>query len=641
VKNTFVRGAVVFIGVIAIVVVMSMFVSNLSPGGKGEMKDVEFPDFLAKIQNSTISRVDIMEDQGVLVGLNNDTGVTDQQFPKAYDFKVILPTGYADQINAAVASMKQDAALKAGKTITVDPKTISTLDWGFKVEYLPPAKESWLTVILPYVISLALIGGMWFLFMRQMQGNANKAMSFGKSRATMVEGNQRTVTFNDVAGADEEKEELAEIVEFLKNQQKFLELGARIPKGVLLVGPPGTGKTLLARAVSGEAGVPFFAISGSDFVELYVGVGASRVRDLFERAKRNSPCIVFIDEIDAVGRHRGAGMGGGHDEREQTLNQLLVEMDGFTVNEGIIILAATNRPDILDPALLRPGRFDRQVTVNYPDSKGREAILKVHSRGKPLAPDVNLEIIAKMTPFFTGADLENVMNESAILAARRGRKTITMSEITEAINRVSMGPEKKSKKVTEMDRKLVACHEAGHALVAFMLPGADPVQEVSIIPRGLAGGYTQMLPTEEFHYRTRTKLMGDLTVSMGGHVAERILLGDITSGSEGDLKHASDLARKMITEYGMSDELGPIYLAEDKEIFVGASFGRTREYSEQLSAKIDTEIHKLLDTAEKHASEIVSGNLARLQKIIDTLLAKEKITGEEFSDIMKNDPALA
>jgi len=393
--------------------------------------------------------------------------------------------------------------------------------------------------------------------------------------------------------------------------------------------------------VSGEAGVPFFTISGSDFVELYVGVGASRVRDLFERAKRNTPCIVFIDEIDAVGRHRGAGLGGGHDEREQTLNQLLVEMDGFTVNEGIIILAATNRPDILDPALLRPGRFDRQVTVNYPDSRGREAVLKVHSRGKPLAPDVNLETVAKMTPFFTGADLENVMNEAAILSARRGRKSITMAEITEAINRVAMGPEKRSRKVTELDRKLVACHEAGHALVAYMLPGTDPVQEVSIIPRGMAGGYTQRLPSEELHYQTKTKLMDDIAVSMGGHVAERILLGDVSTGSTSDLKHASDIARKMITEYGMSDELGPIYLAGDKEIFVGASFGQTREYSEQLSAKIDAEIHKLLEISEKRASDIISSNVARLQKIIDLLLDKEKISGEEFVALLKGGPEMA
>jgi cell division protease FtsH len=623
---------------VVVIVVMSMFVSNLTPG-TGKKQVINYTTFLQSIKDKKILRVNIVEGESTLVGLFTDTKVpeptTDKYFPKTYDFQTILPDTYVDDINSIVVSMPDSEFY--GK----DPKQVSKKDWPFQADYLPLPKESWLTVILPYIISLALIGGMWFLFMRQLQGNANKAMSFGKSRATMVESNQRTVTFNDVAGADEEKEELAEIVEFLKSPQKFLDLGARIPKGVLLVGPPGTGKTLLARAVSGEAGVPFFTISGSDFVELYVGVGASRVRDLFERAKRNSPCIVFIDEIDAVGRHRGAGLGGGHDEREQTLNQLLVEMDGFTINEGIIILAATNRPDILDPALLRPGRFDRQVTVNYPDSRGREAVLKVHSRGKPLGPDVNFETVAKMTPWFTGADLENVMNESAILAARRGRKSITMAEITEAINRVSMGPEKRSKKVTELDRKLVACHEAGHALVAYMLPGTDPVQEVSIIPRGLAGGYTQRLPSEELHFQTKMKLMDDLAVSMGGHVAERILLGDISTGSQSDLKHASDLARKMITEFGMSDELGPIYLAEDKEIFVGASFGRTREYSEQLSAKIDAEIHKLIDSAEKRASDIISANLPRLQRIIDTLLAKEKISGEEFSSLMKAEPAMA
>ncbi len=625
-KNTFVRGAIVFVGIIAVILVMSMFVQNLTPG-KGEMKDIQYADFLTQVKEGKVQRVNIVEGENLLVGLKVQSEVPDNQFPKSYDFKTVLPDSYVDDINRIVAQLKN-----------VSEDKVSKNDWTFRVDYQPLPKESWITVILPYIISLALIGGMWFLFMRQLQGNANKAMSFGKSRATMVEGNQRTVTFNDVAGADEEKEELAEIVEFLKSPQKFLELGARIPKGVLLVGPPGTGKTLLARAVAGEAGVPFFTISGSDFVELYVGVGASRVRDLFERAKRNTPCIVFIDEIDAVGRHRGAGLGGGHDEREQTLNQLLVEMDGFTVNEGIIILAATNRPDILDPALLRPGRFDRQVTVNYPDSKGREAVLKVHSRGKPLAPDVDLGTIAKMTPWFTGADLENVMNESAILAARRSRKTITMAEITEAINRVAMGPEKRSRKVTELDRKLVACHEAGHALVAYMMPGGDPVQEVSIIPRGMAGGYTQRLPSEELHYQTKTKLMGDIAIAMGGHVAERILLGDVSTGSTSDLKHASDIARKMITEYGMSDELGPIYLAGDKEIFVGASFGQTREYSEQLSAKIDAEIHKLLEISEKRASDIVSTNLSRLQRIIDLLLDKEKITGEEFAALLKGEP---
>ena len=613
-----------FVGILAVVIVMSMFLPNFT-GGKGDKTKITFDIFLNDyVKASKVDRVNIVEGENTLVGLVKGTTIAEAQFPKTYDFYTILPKDYDKSINGVIADMTGKAA-----------DQVSIKDWKFKVEYMPLPKESFLTAILPYIITLALMGGMWFLFMRQLQGNANKAMSFGKSKAQMVDGNQRTVTFNDVAGADEEKEELAEIVEFLKSPQKFMELGARIPKGVLLVGPPGTGKTLLARAVSGEASVPFFSISGSDFVELYVGVGASRVRDLFEKAKRNTPCIIFIDEIDAVGRHRGAGMGGGHDEREQTLNQLLVEMDGFTVNEGIIILAATNRPDILDPALLRPGRFDRQVTVSYPDSKGREAILKVHSRTKPLAEDVNFEIVAKMTPFFTGADLENVMNESAILAARRGRKTITMAEITEAINRVAMGPEKKSRKVTELDRKLVACHEAGHALVAFMLPGTDPVQEVSIIPRGMAGGYTQRLPSEEIHYLTKTKLMDDIAVSMGGHVAERILLGDISTGSTSDLKHASDIARRMITEYGMSDELGPIYLAGDKEIFVGGSFGHTREYTEQLASKIDSEIHKLLDISEKRATEIVSSNMAKLQKIIDLLLDKEKITGEEFANVLK------
>ncbi len=633
-KNNFVRGAVVLVAILAVIIVMSMFVQNFSDG-KGDKTKIDFQTFLKEyVAPGKIDRVNIVEGDNMLVGLIKGSKIAPTQFPRTYDFYTVLPQDFRTGINSTMAAVLSS---QQGKTIKAED--ISEGDWNFAVEYMPLPKESWLTVVLPYVIFLALIGGMWFLFMRQMQGNNNKAMSFGKSRATMVDGNQRTVTFDDVAGADEEKEELAEIVEFLKSPQKFMDLGARIPKGVLLVGPPGTGKTLLARAVSGEAGVPFFTISGSDFVELYVGVGASRVRDLFERAKRNTPCIIFIDEIDAVGRHRGAGMGGGHDEREQTLNQLLVEMDGFTTNEGIIILAATNRPDILDPALLRPGRFDRQVTVNYPDSKGREAVLKVHSRTKPLADDVDFDVIAKMTPFFTGADLENVMNEAAILAARRSRKTITMAEITEAINRVAMGPEKRSRKVTELDRKLVACHEAGHALVAHLLPGCDPVKEVSIIPRGMAGGYTQVMPSEELHFITKTKLMDDLAMSMGGHVAERLLLGDVSTGSTSDLKHATDMARRMITEYGMSDDLGPVYLAGDKEIFVGASFGHTREHSEQFSAKIDSEIHMLLETAERRAQEIINNNADKMKKIIDLLLEKEKLSGEEFSKLLE-EPAL-
>ena len=629
-KNVFIRGAVVFVGLFVVVLLMSLFMPGIA-GNKTEKVDLSYKDFLSAVQQEKVARVNIVEGESMLVGLYKDSKIDVSRFPKSYDFQTVLTKDYEKDINGIVAGL-----------INKPVDDVTKIDWPFEVDYLPLPKESWVTVILPYVISLALIAGMWFLFMRQMQGNQNKAMGFGKSRAQMVDGTQRVVTFNEVAGADEEKEELAEIVEFLKNPQKFLELGARIPKGVLLVGPPGTGKTLLARAVSGEAGVPFFTISGSDFVELYVGVGASRVRDLFERAKRNSPCIVFIDEIDAVGRHRGAGMGGGHDEREQTLNQLLVEMDGFNINEGIIILAATNRADILDPALLRPGRFDRQITVNYPDSKGREEVLKVHSRSKPLDADVNLETIAKMTPWFTGADLENVMNESAILAARRNKHKISMTEITEAINRVAMGPEKKSRKVTELDRKLVACHEAGHALVAWSLPGCDPVKEVSIIPRGQAGGYTQTIPSEEMHFITKTKLLDDIAMAMGGHVAERTLLGDVSTGSTSDLKHASDIARRMITEYGMSDELGPVYLGGDKEIFVGRDFGHAREYSEELTAQIDKEIRTVLENAERRATEIIGRNADKMEKIINLLLEKEKIDGEEFTAILQGEqPILA
>ncbi len=626
-KNVFMRGAVVFVGLFVVVLLMSLFMPGIT-GTKTEKVDLAYQDFLAAVKDNKVARVNIVEGQSLLVGLYQDSKVTKEQFPKNYDFKTVLTKDYETDINGIVAAQKGVAVADVTK-----------LDWPFAVDYLPLPEESWLTTLLPYLIMVLVIGGMWFLFMRQMQGNQNKAMGFGKSRAQMVDGTQRTVTFNEVAGADEEKEELAEIVEFLKSPQKFLDLGARIPKGVLLVGPPGTGKTLLARAVAGEAGVPFFTISGSDFVELYVGVGASRVRDLFERAKRNSPCIVFIDEIDAVGRHRGAGMGGGHDEREQTLNQLLVEMDGFNINEGIIILAATNRADILDPALLRPGRFDRQIVVSYPDSKGREEVLRVHSRTKPLDNDVNLQTIAKMTPWFTGADLENVMNEAAILSARRNKKKISMQEITEAINRVAMGPEKKSRKVTDKDRRLVACHEAGHALVAHSLPGCDPVKEVSIIPRGQAGGYTQTIPSEEMHFITKAKLLDDIAMAMGGHVAERQLLGDVSTGSTSDLKHASDIARRMITEYGMSEELGPVYLAGDKEIFVGRDFGHAREYSEELSALIDKEIRTVLEEAERRATDIIAHNADKMDKIIGLLLEKEKIDGEEFRAILEGTPA--
>ncbi|HHY80734.1 MAG TPA: ATP-dependent zinc metalloprotease FtsH, partial [Thermoanaerobacter sp.] len=432
----------------------------------------------------------------------------------------------------------------------------------------------------------------------------------------------------------EEKEELQEIVEFLKYPKKFIELGARIPKGVLLVGPPGTGKTLLAKAVAGEAGVPFFSISGSDFVEMFVGVGAARVRDLFDQAKKNAPCIVFIDEIDAVGRQRGAGLGGGHDEREQTLNQLLVEMDGFSVNEGIIVIAATNRPDILDPALLRPGRFDRHITVGIPDIKGREEILKIHARNKPLAPDVSLQVLARRTPGFTGADLENLMNEAALLAARRGLKQITMAELEEAITRVIAGPEKRSRIMSEKDKKLVAYHEAGHAVVAKLLPNTPPVHEVTIIPRGRAGGYTMLLPEEDKYYMSKSEMMDEIVHLLGGRVAESLVLNDISTGAQNDIERATNIARKMVTEYGMSERLGPMtFGTRSEEVFLGRDLGRTRNYSEEVAAEIDREIKRIIEEAYKRAETLLKDNMDKLHRVAKALIEKEKLNAEEFEKV--------
>jgi cell division protease FtsH len=459
-------------------------------------------------------------------------------------------------------------------------------------------------------------------------------MSFGKSRAKMTIDDKRKVTFDDVAGADEEKEELKEIVDFLKSPKKFVELGARIPKGVLLVGPPGTGKTLLAKAVSGEAGVPFFSISGSDFVEMFVCVGASRVRDLFDQAKKNSPCIVFIDEIDAVGRHRGAGLGGGHDEREQTLNQLLVEMDGFGINEGVIILAATNRPDILDPALLRPGRFDRRVVVGLPDIKGREEILKVHARGKPLSSDVRLDDLAKNTSGFTGADLENLLNEAALLAARKDKKRIGMEEIKEATFKVVMGPEKKSRVMNEKEKKLTAYHEAGHAIAVKIASSTDKVDRISIIPSGMAGGYTSFRPEEDKSYQTKSQLVETIVIALGGRAAEELVLGEISTGAYSDLKHANNVARNMVTKYGMSEKLeNLIFGSENDEVFIGRDFGHTRNYSEEVAAEIDNEVKTIISNAYERTVSILKENMEKLHNLANALLEKEKLEGQEFEEI--------
>lgn len=503
-----------------------------------------------------------------------------------------------------------------------------------KAEVKAPVQNPWWASLLPTLFLVLLMVVFFFIFTQQSQGGGSKVMSFGKSKAKLHTDDKKKVTFNDVAGADEEKEELEEIVEFLKSPRRFLELGARIPKGVLLVGSPGTGKTLLARAIAGEAGVPFFSISGSDFVEMFVGVGASRVRDLFENAKKNSPCIVFIDEIDAVGRQRGAGLGGGHDEREQTLNQLLVEMDGFGVNEGIIIVAATNRPDILDPALLRPGRFDRQIPVGRPDIKGREEILQVHAKGKPLEAEVELKTIARGTPGFTGADLENLLNEAALLAARRNKKTIGMREIEDAITRVIAGPEKKSRVISEKDRKLTAYHEAGHAVVMKLLPNADPVHEISIIPRGMAGGYTLSFPEDEKYYMAKSELLDEIIGLLGGRVAEKLVLDDVSTGAQNDLERATAIARKMVTEYGMSENLGPMtFGSKQDEVFIGRDFARSRNYSEEVAAAIDKEMRNIIEEAYNTAQELLQENINRLHRVAERLLEKEKIDRAEFEEI--------
>ena len=512
-----------------------------------------------------------------------------------------------------------------------------------KADYISGATNQWLISILPtaaMVIFLAILTVIMFRRMNNtMNMENNRAIGFGKAKVKMVKDEKRKTTFDDVAGADEEKEELQEIVEYLKAPEKFNKLGARIPKGVLLVGPPGTGKTLIARAVAGEANVPFFSISGSDFVEMYVGVGASRVRDLFEQAKKNSPSIIFIDEIDAVGRHRGAGMGGGHDEREQTLNQLLVEMDGFGANEGVIIIAATNRPDILDPALLRPGRFDRQVTVNYPDTKGRVAILKVHADNKPLGPDVELEKVAHSTVGFTGADLENLLNEAALLAARRGKMAITMAEIDEATIKVLVGTEKKSHRMTEHEKKLTSYHEAGHAVAGYYLENEDPVQQISIIPRGLAGGYTLHRPTEDKSYQSKNGMLDSLVTLLGGRVAEALTMGDISTGASNDIERATDVARKMVTKYGMSEKLGPIAFGQgNDEVFLGKDFGHTRNYSEKVAAEIDAEIERIINEAYDRTKTILSEHIDKLEAVATRLFKKEKIEGDEFLRIMNGEP---
>lgn len=531
--------------------------------------------------------------------------------------------------------------LKDGKDFsTVAPSddslipTLRARDIEIKAE-LPP-QPPWWTTILSSLLPMLLIVGIWFMLMQQSQGGGGRVMNFGKSRARRYDEDNIKITFKDVAGADEAKQELEEVVEFLKHPKKYNDLGAKIPKGVLLYGPPGTGKTLLAKAVAGEAGVPFFSISGSDFVEMFVGVGASRVRDLFEQAKKSAPCIVFIDEIDAVGRQRGAGLGGGHDEREQTLNQLLVEMDGFGANEGIIMIAATNRPDILDPALLRPGRFDRQIVVDRPDIKGRQEILKVHIKGKPISPEVELGVIARRTPGFTGADLSNLVNEAALMAARKNKNKIDMPEMEEAAERVIMGPERRSRVISDKEKRLTAYHEGGHTLVGMLLDNTDPVHKVTIIPRGRAGGYTLSLPKEDRYYATRSEMLDELKVLLGGRVAEALVLKEISSGASNDLQRATSLARQMICEYGMSPELGPMTFGHRQDqVFLGRDIGRDKDYSEEVAAKIDKEIRKFIDEAYQKTESLLNENMDKLHLIADALIERETLEGEEIDQLMK------
>lgn len=576
-------------------------------GGTEKVTKLRFDQFRTKVKAGEVQSVRINTTTGRIDGFLKVEGN-----PKGNPFWTSGPTTLDDTYEELLATTK------------------------VKTEYYQQS-DTWWSAILPWVALFILFIVGWFFLINQMQNSGNKAMAFGKSRARLYTEEKARITFDDVAGEDEAKEELAEIVEFLKQPRKFTELGARIPKGVLLVGAPGTGKTLLARAVAGEAGAPFLNISGSDFVEMFVGVGASRVRDLFEQAKKNAPCIVFVDEIDAVGRQRGAGLGGGHDEREQTLNQLLVEMDGFEPNSGIIILAATNRPDVLDPALLRPGRFDRQVTLDIPDIKGREDILKVHAKGKPLASDVALSVLARRTPGFTGADLANTLNEAALLAARRGLKEVGMAECEEAIERVIAGPERRSRVMSENERQLTAYHEAGHALVGYFLPTVDPIHKVSIIPRGQMGGYTLALPMEDKHYATRTELQEDVIMFLGGRAAESIALHEISTGARNDLDRATRLVRKMVTEFGMSEELGHMTFGhgQEEQIFLGRDIARDRNYSEEVAAAIDREMRHIMDDSYQKAEKLIEDNRHLLDAVAKALLENETLEAEEFQRLME------
>ncbi len=619
------RNLLLYLGIpILLIVIAAIFLSS---------RQSEPPKTSTLVQYFTDNKVDSYS-------INYGSGVVELKLKKGET--AIYEAVDADKKAIANAtSKKDDREIVKGQLadITRFLDDIRETENGKTATYnlIRASDNSLLIDLIPTIIVVIIFIGAWIFFMRRMGGGGlgGREMSFGKAKIKNTNDEKRKTTFDDVAGADEEKEELQEVVEFLKNPDKFNKLGARIPKGVLLVGPPGTGKTLLARAVAGEAGVPFFSISGSEFVEMFVGVGASRVRDLFDQAKKNAPCIIFIDEIDAVGRQRGAGLGGGNDEREQTLNQLLVEMDGFGVNEGVILIAATNRPDVLDPALMRPGRFDRQVVVSYPDINGREAILKVHARKKPLAPDVKLKTIAKTTAGFTGADLENLLNEAALLAARADKKAITMKEIEEATIKVVVGAEKKSKVMSDKEKKLTAYHEAGHAILFDKLETQDPVHEISIIPRGMAGGYTMPLPTEDKSYNSRNEMIESIVVDLGGRVAEAIILDDISTGASNDIEKATKTARAMVTKYGMTKELGCInYGSEDGSVFLGRDYGRTQDYSEATAAKIDELVLKIVNNAYERAEAILLENIDKLHEIAAYLMKHEKMGAEDFEKVM-------
>ena len=616
-----------FAGYIIIIIAFVAIATFINGGPMPrENKRIEYPELINLIEKEKVAKVAIRDNS--LVGLRTDSKIKDlSAFPeRRYDFETTIGDTFVDDA-------KQVVARRNG----VKPEQVSISDLGFEIEYRAPVVVPWYMELIPFVVMIAISMLIWIIFIRSQTGGNGKVMNFGKSRARVNDPSKNQITFADVAGAEEEKEELQEMVDFLKNPKAYIEMGARIPKGVLLVGPPGTGKTLLAKAVAGEAKAPFFSISGSDFVEMFVGVGASRVRDLFDQAKKAAPSIVFIDEIDAVGRHRGAGLGGGHDEREQTLNQLLVEMDGFSVNEGVIVMAATNRRDILDPALLRPGRFDRQVTVNYPDLEGRVAIMKVHSKGKPLADDVDLNNLAKRLPYATGADIENVMNEGAILATRERNKQITQQNLIDAIAKVQMGPEKKSHKVSEKDQLMTAYHEAGHAVIGHILPKCDEIHLVTIVPRGQSGGHTLSLPSEETFNMSREGLLDRITMALGGHAAEEVALGDFYVGSQSDLKYVTDLARKMVTQFGMSEDIGTLYLGSDEEVFVGMEFGHSKEYSDMMAARVDKEIEKILSSCYANAKQILKDNYEKFENVAKALMKEKTLSRADFISIMDKD----